>query len=189
MRHTPLLAAAGLVLVALAIFAAAPASAGTKTKPAPLRSTVQLDLSRYMGRWWVIAHTPYFAEKGKVATADVYTLRPDGKIENTYVYRKRFGGAEKQMHGVATVVPGTGNAQWKIAFFGGLVRADYLVLEVAPDYSWALIGQPSRKLAWVFARDPQMDDAQLASLLAKFPGYGYDPARLQRVPQQPPRDN
>jgi apolipoprotein D and lipocalin family protein len=142
-----------------------------------------------MGRWWVIAHTPYFAEKGKVAAADIYTLRPDGKIDNVYAYRKRFGGKEKQMHALATVVPGTGNSQWKIAFFGGLVRADYLVLEVAPDYSWALIGQPSRKLAWVFARQPNMGDAELARLLAKFPAYGYDPARLQRVPQQPAQEN
>jgi hypothetical protein len=28
-----------------------------------------------------------------------------------------------------------------------------------------------------------LDDATLARLLAKFPAYGYDPARLQRVPQ------
>jgi apolipoprotein D and lipocalin family protein len=87
------------------------------------------------------------------------------------------------MHAVGTVLPRTGNRQWKIAFFGGLLRADYLVLEVAPDYSWALIGQPSRKLAWVFAREARMDDATLAALLAKFPAYGYDPARLERVPQ------
>jgi apolipoprotein D and lipocalin family protein len=183
MRANSLLVASGLVLLALAVAAATPAKAAPK--PEPLRSTVQLDLPRYMGRWWVIAHTPYFAEKGKVATADIYTLRADGKIDNVYVYRKRFGGKEKQMHAVATVVPGTGNNQWKIAFLGGLVRADYLVLEVAPDYSWALIGQPSRKLAWVFAREPLMDDAPLTRLLAKFPAYGYDPARLQRVPQQP----
>jgi lipocalin len=35
----------------------------------------------------------------------------------------------------------------------------------------------------VFARQPHMDDAALARLLAKFPAYGYDPARLERVPQ------
>ena len=189
MRSTSLFAAIGLVSIMLATGLMAPAaqaaSAGVGSRPAPLRSSVQLDLPRYMGRWWVIAHTPYFAEKGKVAAADVYALRPDGKIENTYVYRKKFGGKEKQMHGVATVVPGTGNAQWKIAFLGGLVRADYLVLEIAPDYSWALIGQPSRKLAWVFAREQQMDDAQLAQLTSKFARYGYDPEALVRVPQVP----
>lgn len=56
-------------------------------------------------------------------------------------------------------------------------------LDVAPHYSWALIGQPCRKLAWVSAREPRMDDAKLATVLAKFPSYGYDPKRLKRVPQ------
>ncbi|CAN5255844.1 lipocalin family protein [soil metagenome] len=183
MRKTLLLAAAGVVAVATLAAATTAALAKPRTSPSPLAPTIQLDLPSYMGRWWVIAHTPYFAEKGKVATADIYTLRPDGRIDNVYAYRKRFGGEEKQMHGVATVVPGTGNAQWKIAFFGGLLHADYQVLELAPDKSWALIGQPSRKLAWVFAREPRMDDAVLMPLLERFRTYGYDPARLKRVPQ------
>ena len=59
----------------------------------------------------------------------------------------------------------------------------YLILEVAPDYSWALIGQPSRKYAWVFARDPRMDDALYTELVARFAHYGYDPSRLRRIPQ------
>ncbi len=189
MRNTKPLAAAGLVLMTLATAVLATAALATAAvaksaaKPPPLASSVQLDLPRYMGRWWVIANTPYFAENGKVASADIYTLRPDGRIDNVYAYRKRFDSKEKQMHAVASVVPGTGNSQWKIAFFGGLLRADYLVLEVAPDGTWALIGQPSRKLAWVFAREPRMDDAVLAPLLERFRAYGYDPARLKRVPQ------
>ncbi|MEO6103555.1 MAG: lipocalin family protein [Pseudoxanthomonas sp.] len=188
MQNTTPLVSAGLVAaLATAVLATSCVATAPVAKPPasriPLAATVPIDLPRYMGHWWVIAHTPYFAEKGKVAGADIYTLRPDGRIDNVYSYRKRFGGKEKQMHAVATVVPGTGNAQWTIAFFGGLLRADYLVLEVAPDYSWALIGQPSRKLAWVFAREPRMGDAELARLLERFRAFGYDPASLQRVPQ------
>lgn len=150
---------------------------------APLRTDATVDLDRYMGRWWVIAHVPYFAERGKVAAADVYALREDGRITNTYVYRKDFDRPEKAMNGVASVVPGTNNAQWRIAFLGGLVKADYLVMEVAPDYSWALIGHPKRKLAWIFAREPRMDEAQYQRLRARFADWGYDPSTLVRVPQ------
>ena len=175
-----LLIVAAFILVVTLVLRATPARAAEP----PLRSTLQLDLGRYMGRWWVIGHVPYFAERGKVATADVYALRPDGRISNTYVYRKAFGEAEKSMHGVATVVPGTGNAQWRIAFFGGLVKADYLVLEVSPDYQWALIGEPRRKLAWIFSRDPVVDDARFAELRGRFAAYGYDTQRIVRVPQR-----
>lgn len=172
-----------LALLLLALLAGC-ATSGDRAM-APLTSTATVDLERYMGRWWVIAHVPYFAERGKVATADIYALRPDGRIDNTYAYRKAFDRPEKQMRGVATVQPGTGNAQWRIAFFGGLVKADLLVLEVADDYSWALIGEPKRKLAWIFARDPRMDDARLDQLRARFTHWGYDPATLRRVPQFP----
>lgn len=174
-----------LFLVLIAVVTSIALSASARAKAPLLVSEASVDLPRYMGRWWVIANIPYFAENGKVASADVYALRPDGRIENVFVYRKAFGQAEKRMHAVATVRPGTRNTQWKIAFLGGLLRADYLVLEVASDYSWALIGQPSRKLAWVFAREQLMDDAQLAQLTAKFARYGYDPGALKRVPQVP----
>ena len=175
-----------LIVAVLALAAAAwSRTAAARDERPPLRSSLQLDLDRYMGRWWVIGHIPYFAERGKVATADIYALRPDGRIENTYVYRKAFDKPEKSMRGVATVVPGTGNAQWRIAFFGGLVRADYLVMDVAPDYSWALIANPKRSLAWIFAREAQMDDVQFEALKGRFAVWGYAPAKIVRVPQAP----
>jgi apolipoprotein D and lipocalin family protein len=62
-------------------------------------------------------------------------------------------------------------------------------MEVAPDYSWALIGHPKRKLAWIFAREQTMDHALYQQLRAKFAAWGYDPATLQRVPQLPEQAN
>jgi len=153
-------------------------------KPAPLSTTAKIDLARYMGRWSVIANIPYFGERGKVETSDIYALLPDGRIDNTYEYRKSFDKPFKQMKGVATVVPGTNNAQWRIAFFGGLVKADYLVLEVADDYSWALIGHPKREMGWIFSRSQMMDEALYQTLLGKMAGYGYDTKKFRKVPQK-----
>lgn len=148
----------------------------------PLAPRVKIDLARYMGAWHVIANIPYFAERGKVATRDVYSLDSDGNVATSYFYRKSFDGPEKSMDSLGIVQPCSDNAYWIVRFFW-LVRADYLILDIAPDYSWALIGQPSRKLGWVLARDPAMDDATYAALLAKFATFGYDTARFQRVPQ------
>ena len=175
MRHV-------LSLLALIPLAACASTGGTAMPP--LTSTATVDLERYMGRWWVIANVPYFAERGKVATADIYALREDGRIANTYAYRKAFDKPEKTMSGVATVVPGTNNAQWRIAFFGGLVKADLLVMEVAPDYSWALIGHPKRKLAWIFSRKPVMDEVLYQDLRQRFAAWGYDPETILKVPQK-----
>lgn len=135
-----------------------------------------------MGVWHVIANIPYFAENGKVASRDVYRLDADGNVDTTYVYRKSFDAPEKSLGSLGVVQPGSGNAYWSVRFLR-IIRADYLIVEVAPDYSWALVGQPSRKLGWVLARDPDMDEPLYASLLAKFEGFGYDAKRFKRVPQ------
>jgi apolipoprotein D and lipocalin family protein len=148
----------------------------------PLTSSAKVDLKRYMGAWYVIANVPYFAERGKVATRDVYKLDADGNVDTTYVYRKSFDGPEKTAGSLGEVQAGTDNNFWSVRFFW-LMHADYLVVEVAPDYSWALVGQPSRKLGWVLARDPRMDDTLYTLLLERFRGYGYDPKRFARVAQ------
>ncbi len=147
-----------------------------------LNTTAKVDLKRYMGAWHVIANIPYFAEKGKVATRDVYTLDANGNVDTTYFYRKSFDEPEKTIGSLGLVQPNSDNAFWRVRFLG-LFRADYLILEVAPDYSWALVGQRSRKLGWVLARDSMMDDTTYASLIEKFRGFGYDTTKFLRVPQ------
>jgi apolipoprotein D and lipocalin family protein len=137
-----------------------------------------------MGAWHIIANIPYFAEKGKVATRDEYALREDGHIDNVFVYRKDFDKPEKRISALAKVVPGTDNARWKIRFFG-IINTDYLILDVDPEYRWALVGHPSRKYAWVFAREATIEEALYQELLQKLAGFGYDPSRLMRVPQLP----
>jgi apolipoprotein D and lipocalin family protein len=89
---------------------------------------------------------------------------------------------EKRISALAKVVPGTDNARWKIRFFG-IINTDYLILNVDPDYRWALVGHPSRKYAWVFAREATIDEALYQDLLGRLAGFGYDPALLKRVPQ------
>ena len=39
-------------------------------------------------------------------------------------WRKAFDQPERETQAVASVVPGSNNAQWQIAFFGGLIKAD-----------------------------------------------------------------
>jgi apolipoprotein D and lipocalin family protein len=180
MKLRRIIGSLALLLGAAAIFYA---SAGSGTDDMPeLTTNVKIDLQRYMGAWHVIANIPYFAERGKVASRDVYKLDADGNVDTTFVYRKSFDGPEKTMGSLGVVQPGTDNAYWIVRFLW-VVRADYLILDIAPDYSWVLVGQQSRKLGWVLARDPAMDDALYKTLLGKFRSFGYDPEKFMRVPQ------
>lgn len=168
-----LVAATGLALLA---------ACSTTPMPAGIANAPPLDLQRFMGRWHVIAHVPYFAERGHVASVDEYTLQPDGDIRVDYTYRENFSSPQKSVQSRATVAPGTGNRQWTTWFFR-VIPTKYRILEVAPDYSWALIDYPGRDLAWIFARAPVMDDALYNDLERRLGSYGVNVDKVRRVPQ------
>lgn len=155
-----------------------------KSQTMPHHRDDAIELSRFMGAWHVIAHVPYFGERGHVASRDEYTLRADGKIAVHYVYQEGFSAPVKTLDSKATVKAGTGNRQWTTWFFG-VIPTKYRILEVAPDYSWALIDYPGRDFAWIFSRTPDMSAAQYEELLAKMLGHGVDTDKLMRVPQLP----
>jgi apolipoprotein D and lipocalin family protein len=143
-----------------------------------------VDLPRFMGSWHVIANIPYWLENGKVATRDEYRLRADGRIDNDFVFRRGFDRPEQRWRGVSSVIPGSAGSLWKVQFVWPF-SARLQVLEVSPDYRWALLASPDRTLAWVFAREPQIDTALYADLLQRMAGHGVDRCALRQVPQRP----
>ncbi len=188
-------------LVALVAIAAALGACATKTQPAaqrstaavktsaaPLRTVRHVDLPRFMGDWRVIANIPYFAEKGCVDSIESYALRPDGVIENWFTFRKKtFAAPQKTFKAQARVLDPKTNAQWKVAFLGGLIKADYLVIDLDPEYRWTVIGHPSRNYGWIMAREKTLPDSTYRAILERLREQGYDPARFEKVPQVPPR--
>ncbi|MEO7935271.1 MAG: lipocalin family protein [Dokdonella sp.] len=171
------------MIMATLLIAACASASDVKPK---LTSNASIDLPRFMGAWHVIGRVDYFGERGDVASEDVYSLNEKGNVDTVYRYRKSFDASDKvkTLTSVGLVQPGSSNAYWRIRFFG-IFKADYLIFDVADDYSWALIGQPNRKLAWIFSRDPMMSDALYAELIEKMRNYGYDTSKILRVAQTP----
>ena len=143
-----------------------------------------LPLQPLMGTWYVIAHIPYFTERGHVAARDEYTLLGDGRIGVHYVYRTGFRAPVKSLDATATVLPGTGNRDWRMRFFR-VVPATQRILEVAPDGRWMLLATPDHELAWVFARTPDMDGPTYQDLLRRLRGYGINSDKVWRIAQAP----
>lgn len=141
-----------------------------------------IDLQRFMGRWHVAAHVPWFAERGHVASSDTYALAADGRIEVRYRWREGFGEPEQVHDSVARIEPGTGNRIWKQRLFK-VLSSRTRILEVAPDYSWALLDHPDRELAWILTRDPVIDAPTYRELEKKIAAHGVNTDRLRRVPQ------
>ncbi|MBJ7263485.1 MAG: lipocalin family protein, partial [Burkholderiaceae bacterium] len=101
-------------LLALASIATAASHAAT---PAPVATVKAVDLKRYVGTWYEIAHFPMFFQRKCVGdTTAEYRSNADGSIAVTNRCRNDEGGME-QADGTATVVAGSGNAKLEVTFF------------------------------------------------------------------------
>ena len=156
----------------------------TTMKPNRTLTTVpHVDLDRYMGRWAVIAFVPNFVENGKVATADTYARRPDGKLDNIYSFRPgSLEAPEKSWHGTAWVTNAQSHAEWKVQLLWPFT-SEYKILELAPDYTWSVVASNGGNLLWILAREPTLADEVYRELLARLDRRGLDSARLVKVPQ------
>lgn len=143
-----------------------------------------LDLPRFMGEWHVAAHIPWFGERGHVASSDTYTLGEDGEIQVSYRWRDGFGEPEQVKEMNAEVEPDTGNRIWKQKLFK-VLPVQVRILEVAPDYSWALLDHPKRDMAWIMTRVPVIDAPTYRELEKKIAAHGVNTDKLRRVPQVP----
>ena len=128
-------------------------------------------------------HIPYWLERDTYDSKDTYRLRPDGKMDNIFSYRKGgFDGPEKVMNGIAWVVDKKSNAEWRVQFLWP-IALPYYVLYLDPDYRFMAVGHPSRDYGWVMARDKRMSEADYAAVMAALATQGYDPSRFRKVPQ------
>ena len=155
------------------------------TQPA-ITPVASVDLPRFMGDWYVIAHIPSRPERDAYDAVESYRLDADGRIRTTYTQRKgSFSAPVETMEPVGTVVEGTNNAVWGMQFVWP-IKAEYVIADLDPEYRWTLIGRSKRDYLWIMARTPTLPTAEYDALVAKAKALGYDTSKLRKVPQQWP---
>jgi apolipoprotein D and lipocalin family protein len=157
----------------------------------PVRTVPRVDLQRYAGDWFEIARFPNRFQRRCVGDVRAsYALRADGKVD--VVNRCRTEKGVIDARGLARIVDDRSNARLEVrfapAFLSWLpaVWGDYWVIGLAPDYSWAVVGDPQREYLWILSRTPQLGAEALAAARAAARDNGFDVDRLQATPQTGP---
>ena len=160
------------------------AFAGVSAASEPELTVVEsVDLDRYLGTWYEVASYPAWFQKNCTAVTAEYSMRDDGLIKVVNSCRKgSLDGKLKQSTGRAKVVDSATNAKLKVSFFGPF-WGDYWIIDLDPDYRWAVVGVPSRKYLWVLSRSPVMDRADYDGIISRLPEAGYDVSRLEMTLQ------
>jgi apolipoprotein D and lipocalin family protein len=154
---------------------------GCKTDK-PLQTVSSVDLAKYTGTWYEIAAFPQPFEKGLSCVKAEYST--SGKKYIT-VLNSGYKEAEKKFvtaKGKAFVVKGSDNSKLMVQFFWPF-KGKYWIIELAPDYSYAVIGHPNRKYLWILARTKELDASLYKKILTRTNDKGFDITKLKKTDQ------
>ena len=143
----------------------------TKEKQNTLEVVPHVELKKYLGKWYEIAHLPARFQEGCTDTTATYTLSEDGSI--SVLNECRRNGKVKQVKGKAKVVDKNTGAKLKVTFFWPFY-GDYWIINLGKDYDYAVVGTPNRKYLWILSRTPQMDDNLFSQLIESVKSKGFD---------------
>jgi len=143
-----------------------------------------VDLKKYAGKWYEIAAFPQWFQKGCYCSTAEYTLTDKGFVivENN-CNKNGINGKKSNIKGKAFVEENSGNAKLKVQFFWPF-KAKYWIIDLADDYSYAVIGHPNRKYLWILSRTPTMDDAIYQQIISRIKEKGFDISKIKITKQQ-----
>jgi apolipoprotein D and lipocalin family protein len=170
---------AGLILASL------PAQ---NVSAAALSAVSDVDLVRYSGTWYEIARLPNTFQKQCVGNVTAtYTMLDDKEIQVVNRCKTRKGEIT-EAEGRARKADESGpNSKLKVRFapawvsWLSFVWGDYWIIELASDYSYAVIGEPRLRYFWVLSRNKTMDPALLDGILERAKKQGYDFTKLVKT--------
>lgn len=144
----------------------------------PLETVASVDVHRYAGKWYEIASLPFSRQEGCSCTTAEYELLENGDIKVTNRCIK--DGEAEAAEGKAFIVEGSNNAKLQVQFFWPF-KGDYWVIDLADDYSYAVVGVPSRKYCWILSRSTTMNEETYAGILNRIKSKGFDITRFNKT--------
>jgi apolipoprotein D and lipocalin family protein len=166
--------------------------------PARLTTVPSIELARYQGVWHQVALYPnrfqkmcasntratYALEQGGTVSVTNQCRSPEGK-EVQAVGQARPAAAAQITNGLIT--PPQLQVRFAPAWLSWLpfVWGNYWVIQLAPDYRYAVVGEPSREFLWVLARETQLSATDWSSIESRLKEQGYDPTKLVREKHLP----
>ncbi|CAE7661581.1 TIL [Symbiodinium sp. CCMP2456] len=156
----------------------------------------KLDLKRFMGSWYVLAHIPVKLVNEHLAHNAVETYTWDESKQRIGVHyrfnEKSMDGRINDSYQRGWVWNKETSAEWRVSpklpLFGYLLsycglKLPYIIVDCADDYSKAIVGYPNRAYLWILSRKPTVSDADYEKLIQKSKELGYDEDKIRKVPQ------
>ena len=151
----------------------------------PVKTVKYVDILRYTGLWYQIASyiNPFIGELAGV-TAE-YTINPDGTVK--VVNKGIIGGLDgspAMITGVARVVDEKTNAKLAVSFPPGITQeSEYWIIELAEDYSYAIVTNSKRTSLFILNRTSTMEESLYQDIIFRLTMQCFDPEKILRTLQ------
>ena len=166
----PIVAAAGIMFLS------------HNTQAQDLETVPYVDLEKYAGDWYEIASFPQSFQKGCTCTKATYSANEDGTINVVNSCNLPEKGKTKSSTAKAFVEEGSGNAKLNVQFFWPF-KGKYWIIDLAKDYSYAVVGHPNRKYLWILSRTPEMNEELYSQIIERAEEKGFDLSKLKKTVQ------
>lgn len=166
----------------VAVLGAVLAPSTAQAAPAPLPPVASVDLTRYVGQWNELASIPQiYTLQCRRDTTATYALT-DARTVSVKNTCTSLLGLKSTVTGKAIALDSTG-ASLRVTFdsvpsFGSATTPNYVITALAPDYSWAIVGDPDRRSGFVLSRGKTFTDAQWTTIRRTVEARGYDSCRF-----------
>ena len=148
-----------------------------------LETVSAVDLQKYSGKWFEIASFPQRFQKGCNCTTAEYTLTSKNYliVENR-CKKDSLNGKSLYIKGKVFSEKNTGNAKLKVQFFWPF-KGKYWIIDLAADYSYAVVGHPNRNYLWILSRTASMDNVVYQEIVSRIEANGYDVSKILKTKQ------
>ncbi len=145
-----------------------------------LPTAQDVDVARYIGKWYAVSSLPQFFTRSCLAQTAEYSIINSNTISvlNTCIKKN---GRTTDIEGQATITDPNTNARLLVTFnnfFTKLfrVKGEYVIIKLSEGYDTVLVGTTNRKSMWIMSRVPNIDPDVLAEykLAAKNLGFKID---------------
>ena len=152
------------------------ACTSTRCHAQDLKVVANVDLAKYCGTWFEIASFPQQFQKGCECTTAEYTQTDKAYL--TVENRCSRNGTESYIKGKAFIDKNSNNAKLKIQFFWPF-KGKYWIIDLAADYSYAVVSNPNKKYLWILSRKVTLDKDVYNGIVKRLTEKGFDLTRLK----------
>lgn len=147
------------------------------TMATPAHEPVKVvDLNKYSGNWYVIGYIATSFDKSWNYTVEKYTLNDKGNYDILTTYR--IDEKQKDVKSKAFIDKSL-PSRWKVQFIWPF-RADYWIIELGEDYSYAVVGHPKHHFLYIMSRTPKMDETLYNGIVERCKQKGYDVKQIRK---------